>query len=1240
MKIAHFIFFLLLPCFLFAQDDHSLSPYFIISADSSGTLPDFPLQLNAADVSISGTIANVKITQVYINRGKKPLEAIYVFPASTHAAVYAMEMKVGRKNIHAEIREKKQARVEYDSARAQGKTASLLEQERPNVFQMNVANIMPGDSIIVKLFYTELIVPENGIYEFVYPTVVGPRYTGKNDSNDISAKSSTELSRGIPYTLSGTKPDYKFDMHVKMNSPVPFELIESPSHKILLSFAEKNAANILLSPEETAGGNRDFILRYKLSGEAIKTGMMTSESNGEKYFMFMMQPPARIAPDSIPPREYIFVMDVSGSMEGYPIQTSKALLKNLIAGLNSTDLFNVILFAGGSEKFKPVSIPATKENADSAIAFIEKQSAGGGTELQQAMEEAMAIPRAENYSRTIVLATDGYISAEAGVLSSIHNHLDSANVFAFGIGFGVNRYLIEGVAFAGNGEPFVAATSMQADSAAEKFRRYISSPVLTDIQIDFGSFAAYDVDPVHVPDLFAERPIIVTGKFTGKAEGNITVTGMNGSKKYSSVINLKNIANEKNEEALKYLWARQKITLLDYENSFSGNSDSTLIKEITSLGLKYSLLTNYTSFVAVYNKVRNKSGEKDSTVEEPLPLPQGVENSAIGYNLLSVSGLQSMSTVSIAADEISVSYDIATLPVLSFQIYQPLFIDRSCTSISASPVISDWNHFYNGESGNLITHYSSPFFSPQFSSRMAMAVPFSLVSTFSILPGVSGKEFAYLPGKQNDFSFNPGVEHTSLQLSGTSYGLEEMNFNRKGKNKEHWSSSTRYNQRWLGNAADKNHDEFPDVPLQTSVTAMQHFTYYNYEKKISSFANTTVVHGSAFSNGQIHGITNPVSLRDTMLSFMNYSHFTIRLPHYNYLNVEPSFGWAQHSFHCGQNNYFSSSPFAWMKMVVSHNFDKAYLESGITGGFIGAKEKLNGENFGENYFTSAASVRYNYSKEKIYFETSSQFCYDSRYGTCMIPALNFMVNKNYANRIGVMARKVHGQATTFGSLLPLLYSSKQLIFEQTILPDDGWFARLYADFSRSYNSLQFIISAGYNLCWYNRLTLIDLDSDPGKILVYNSGAQPPFHQATLDVELRRNQFSGKIYYAFTEQSFNFHSGTFAAPLLSQHQLSGKLFYETRRENWKFDLTGKYFSAQRIPGHGWSNDFATIDAHASFVYYRWTFDLFALDVLNYKQKTAVYSSSGNFDASQIYAPVIGRIFQVGITYQFREKENSQ
>jgi Ca-activated chloride channel family protein len=607
-----------------ANADKTLSPYFLVKSQD----PDvdrLPLKSTHAEVHISGVIADVNVTQVYKNEGKKPIEAIYVFPASTKAAVYGMKMTIGERTITAKIREREKARHEYNQAKQAGKSASLLEQHRPNVFQMNVANILPSDVIKVELKYTELLIPADKVYEFVYPTVVGPRYVDQPSDETGSAETWTSN----PYLHQGEPPTYMFSMSVHIAAGLPIKDIACTSHKTRIDYKGSSFATISLDPVENNGGNRDFVLKYRLAGNKIQTGLLLSEEENEKFFLLMMQPPQKVKKSQIPNREYIFIVDVSGSMHGFPLNISKKLLKDLISNLRPTDRFNVLLFAGGSQLMAEQSLPATSQNIALAINTIERQRGGGSTRLLPALQKALSLSKIEGYSRSMVIVTDGYVSVEAEVFDLMRNNLGDANMFAFGIGSSVNRHLIEGMARIGMGEPFVITKPAQALITANKFRKLIESPVLTGINVDFGKFKAYDVEPPSIPDVMADRPVIVFGKWRGSPLGSISLQGYSGKHRFLKKIDVSKIKTLEPNTALRYLWARHKIALLTDYNRL--NKQDERVKEVTNLGLTYNLLTAYTSFVAVDTQIRVQDGQA-VTVKQALPLPQGVSDYAVGGN--------------------------------------------------------------------------------------------------------------------------------------------------------------------------------------------------------------------------------------------------------------------------------------------------------------------------------------------------------------------------------------------------------------------------------------------------------------------------------------------------------------------------------------------------------------------------------------------------------------------------------
>ncbi len=598
-----------------APADKTESPYFVVDGAAPG-VESLPLESTRADVHIAGVISDVKVTQTYRNDGDRTISARYVFPASTRAAVYGMKMTIGERVIVASIEERAQAKAEYDDAKAAGKTASLLEEDRPNVFTMSVANILPKDRIQVELQYTELLVPTDGIYEMVYPTVVGPRY--------VSEQATSAGFAHAPYTHAGEPPRSAFDLHVTLGAGMPIQAIDSPSHKIASRLAADHQSAVvdLDASEGATAGNRNFVLRYALAGKDLASGLMLYQGPTESYFLAMVQPPARPAPEAVPPREYVFVVDVSGSMEGFPLHTARGLMRDLLGRLRPTDHFDVVLFSGATALFAPQSVPATPDQVGKAVQFLDGHGAGGGTELLAAVQTAMSLPKSADVSRSFVVITDGYIAEEPAVFDEIRSHLSEANVFSFGVGTSVNRHLMEGVAKAGQGEAFIVENEQEAAVAAVKFRQYVETPVLTHVAFAFDGIDAYDVQPRVLPDVFASRPVVVFGKYRGAPRGNLKVTGQTGNGRFLATLDVSAVRPDTNNHALEQLWARMKISeLSDFYNDTANQA------EVTKLGLQYHLLTKFTSFIAVQQIVRATTGSVD--VDQPLPMPAGVSDAAV-----------------------------------------------------------------------------------------------------------------------------------------------------------------------------------------------------------------------------------------------------------------------------------------------------------------------------------------------------------------------------------------------------------------------------------------------------------------------------------------------------------------------------------------------------------------------------------------------------------------------------------
>lgn len=653
-----------------SQEEKLLAPYFVIQSEGADVSTDyFPLKSTEVTTNINGVIAETYVVQTYVNEGDKPINAQYVFPTSSTATVHGMKMEIGNHVVTATIKEKEEAKEEYEEAKEEGKSASLLEQRRPNVFTMDVANVMPGDTARIELHYTELVATTEGICEFVFPTVVGPRYITPDDADspvadaavphkgtdgeesgpdgrdktaedsdtdrsgadeDAAAGSHAESGDGWaagPYLPQGVLPDSEYRITVNLSTGVPIADVSCKSHEIKVEQENDSQARITLANPEDYAGNRDFILKYRLTGESVESGLVLTQTDSEKYFFLTVQPPQRYTPDDIPPREYIFVLDISGSMYGYPLDTAKDLIRGLAADLRDIDSFNLVLFSDDTYLLSTKSLAATSKNVQAAIDLIDEQEGGGGTSMLEALQTAVSVPMKEDIARSVVIITDGYISNEEDIYDLINENMDTASFFSFGIGCSVNDYLIKGIAQCGMGESFLVTDSEDAEESAKRFASYIEAPLMTGITVEYEGFDVYDVATATPSILYARKPLILFGKWRGEPAGTITVKGKAGGEDYVQEIAVADSAVDTEDESVRYLWARTKLDQLAGYGSI--RNDDSVKEEITKLGLDYNMTTPYTSFVAVVEEIRNPQGQSQD-VQQANPLPLQVSNLAVG----------------------------------------------------------------------------------------------------------------------------------------------------------------------------------------------------------------------------------------------------------------------------------------------------------------------------------------------------------------------------------------------------------------------------------------------------------------------------------------------------------------------------------------------------------------------------------------------------------------------------------
>ena len=579
-----------------------------------------PLKHTNVEAEISGFIARVTVTQEFQNPFSDKIEAVYTFPLPAAAAVDDMTMLVGDRKIRGSIKRREEARAVYEAARRRGHVASLLDQERPNIFTQALANIMPGEKVKITISYVEMLKFEDGAYEFGFPMVVGPRYTPKGtDASKIEP----------PVTPPATRAGHDIDIVVKLDAGVPIDSFKSITHEIDMERPSVNQATVRLRDKNTIP-NKDFLLKYDVLGQKVGDAVLMHKSGKQGYFSLILQPPERITASEATPKELVFVLDTSGSMEGFPIEKAKETMKLALDAMNPRDTFNLITFAGDTHVLFPEPVPATAENLRRAQEFLASRRGSGGTEMMKAIRAALETSGSQKHVRIVCFMTDGYVGNDMQIISEVQKH-PNARVFSFGIGSSVNRFLLDKMAEQGRGDVEYVGLKDDGSAAARRFHERVRNPLLTDIALDFGGIPITDIYPKRIPDLFGAKPVVVTGRYSGPARGTIRLTGRLGGRDFSRDIAVNLPEKEPKHDVLGSLWARARIEDLmaqDYSGIQAGNSKPEVREAITQLGLEHRLMTQFTSFVAV-EEMRVTEGGQPRTVEVPVEMPEGVSYEGI-----------------------------------------------------------------------------------------------------------------------------------------------------------------------------------------------------------------------------------------------------------------------------------------------------------------------------------------------------------------------------------------------------------------------------------------------------------------------------------------------------------------------------------------------------------------------------------------------------------------------------------
>ena len=615
------------------------------------------------ELDVQGLQARVLVTQSFKNQTEQWVNGTYTYPLAEDSAVSQLTMLVGERVIKGEIQEKAQAQKTFAAAKAAGQKATLVEQQRPNLFRQQIANIAPGETIRIKLGYSQQVLYESGEFRLRLPLTLTPRYIPGSAipglvAGELNAEQALTTGASGWALATDQVPDAGLitpaQQHVaagetlnpvtlslNLNAGVPLAQVHSATHK--LDIAQPAGADQGQRQIQFARGkvsmDRDFEITWQPQPQAAPVAaQFVHQWQGDRYVQLMLMPPREVSDAQKMPRELILVVDTSGSMAGDSIKQARASALLALDTLTSQDRFNVILFAGDTRPLFDRAVVANDANLQRARSVLERMRADGGTEMMPALTRAFAHPASDEYLQQIVFVTDGSVGNEAALLQHIHRHLGDARLFTVAIGSAPNRFFMRRAADFGRGSFTEIATAAQIEQRMTGLLTKLKSPLVRNITIDWPQ--PVQMFPRRIPDLYWGEPLLVTAKLTpwpSRSQPLITVRGTSAGKPWQRELSLREannveVTDTQTPPLLAQRFGREKITFLEnefYVNGRDTNDDAR--EQILPVALNYQLMSRYTSLVAVD---KTPARPKEATAHERAlsnAMPAGATMQAVGY---------------------------------------------------------------------------------------------------------------------------------------------------------------------------------------------------------------------------------------------------------------------------------------------------------------------------------------------------------------------------------------------------------------------------------------------------------------------------------------------------------------------------------------------------------------------------------------------------------------------------------
>ena len=616
-----------------------------------GSIVECPLKHTDVQADVSGFIARVNVTQTFHNPKDEAIEAVYVFPLPHEAAVDEMTMVLGERKVVGVIKRREEARRIYEQALMQGQTAALLEQERPNIFTQSVGNIAPGQEVKIEISYVDVLKYDMGEYEFHFPMVVGPRFipgAPVSSPQPTPAELKDKVSPPVPNTTRVTdaaritppvlRPEVRNGHDIRLalsiNAGVPVQDLSVANHQADIRRDGDRRATIELSPEDSLP-NKDFVVRYRVVGAKPEMAILahTGEYSGDArklgtgYFMLMIQPQEDERLKKSPPREMVFLVDVSGSMRGDKTAKTREMMQQMLGLCRDKDTVQVMTFASRAQKLFERPLPVNEASIKRALNFTSNLRGSGGTQMLQGVKLAIDEPIDKERIRIVVMLTDGFIGNEAEIIAHVGKNCgDQVRFWTVGVGQSPNMFLIDGVAKQGGGMGKRLGLKDEAEPLSHEVMTRIQRAQLASVKIDWGEMQVTETYPARIPELWAGRPVILFGRYRDGGRHEINISGKVEGEPIQWPLAVNLPKEQAANDVLAKVWSRRKIEDLMHKAYYGGSP--AIEEEVTALALDYRLMSQYTSFVAVDEKDAGnlpRPAKPPRRMLVPVPLPEGAQ---------------------------------------------------------------------------------------------------------------------------------------------------------------------------------------------------------------------------------------------------------------------------------------------------------------------------------------------------------------------------------------------------------------------------------------------------------------------------------------------------------------------------------------------------------------------------------------------------------------------------------------